>query len=157
MIEPADGGMCWRWNRVTMCLETALKQTRMFCLPSPTRRRLRSTLSPVLHLYRHLDAASLLCLHHRRRTAPIERIPALLLSLTSFKARLDTLHICLASLVRQGIAPDRIVLWLGEGRYEQAMAGDDAEVLRLKRFQRLGLELYARRYASNRVGSKKPA
>lgn len=52
----------------------------------------------------------------------------LVVSLTSFSARFDTLPYTLRSLLSQTVAPDRVVLWLGEK--DAALTTDRMEALR---------------------------
>ena len=41
----------------------------------------------------------------------------IIVSLTSFPARIEYVHICLAQLFNQSLAPDRIILWLAEPQF----------------------------------------
>ena len=52
----------------------------------------------------------------RRGVTSQKRNVELIVSLTSIAERIDTLHICIESLLRQDLRPDRIILWLSEGR-----------------------------------------
>ena len=58
-----------------------------------------------------------------------------IVSLTSYPARFDTIHLCIKSLMYQTIKPDKIILWLGS---------DSAEVklpLELEELKKFGLEV----------------
>ena len=41
-----------------------------------------------------------------------------IVSLTSYPARFDTIHLCIKSLMYQTIKPDKIILWLGSDSAE---------------------------------------
>lgn len=46
-----------------------------------------------------------------------EKKEEIIVSLTSFPARLEYVYICLAQLFNQSLAPDRIILWLAEPQF----------------------------------------
>ncbi len=50
----------------------------------------------------------------RRGVTDEKREPELIVSLTTIPERIDTIHLCLDSLLRQSLKPDRIILWLSE-------------------------------------------
>ena len=52
--------------------------------------------------------------HHLKN----EKNPEYIVSLTSFPARIKTLHIVIESLIRQSQKPDRIILWLSKEQFE---------------------------------------
>ncbi len=60
----------------------------------------------------------------------------IIVSLTSFPARMPKLHLCLKSLLLQKVRPDRIILWLAED--EMSLADVPAKVSDLTRY---GLEI----------------
>lgn len=52
----------------------------------------------------------------RHAGAPEHRLPSqLIVSLTSYPARFDTLHLTIKSLLDQTVRPDRIILWVDHG------------------------------------------
>ena len=53
------------------------------------------------------------------------------ISLTSFPARMKTLHICLRSILTQSFQPDRIVLWLAEKQFPNGLEDVPVEVRQL--------------------------
>jgi hypothetical protein len=44
----------------------------------------------------------------------IKRNPELIVSLTTIPERIGTIHLCLDSLLKQSLKPDRLILWLSE-------------------------------------------
>lgn len=44
---------------------------------------------------------------------------AVVISLTSFPARIEKVHLCINSLLRQTVSADRIILWLAESQFPQ--------------------------------------
>lgn len=56
----------------------------------------------------------------------------LIVSLTSFPARIPTLHITLSSLLQQSVTPDLVVLWLAKEQFANGEADLPEEILRLK-------------------------
>lgn len=71
-----------------------------------------------------------------------------ILSLTSFPARMKKIYITLESLFRQTVRPDRIILWLADEQYPDKQSVE----LRLKRYKELGLEI---RYCEDLRSHKK--
>lgn len=62
-----------------------------------------------------------------------KRDPPVIVSLTTFSDRLHKVFLCIESLLRQSVKPDRLILWLEE---------PDGEIpASLKRLQRRGLEI----------------
>lgn len=55
-------------------------------------------------------------------------------SLTSFPARMSTVHITIQTLLMQSLKPDRVVLWLAEEQYPNKEADLPESLLRLKDF-----------------------
>ena len=53
----------------------------------------------------------------------------LIISLTSFPARYDTLHLTLKSLMGQSVRPDRVILWLAEEATQPSGRSDGAHAL----------------------------
>ena len=53
-----------------------------------------------------------------------KRSPQLIVSLTSFPARIDKIHLTINTLLRQNTKPDRVVLWLTESQFPNAPAPD---------------------------------
>lgn len=58
----------------------------------------------------------------------------IIVSLTSFPARIPTLHITLSSLLRQTLKPDMVVLWLAREQFLDLEKDLPEEVLRLREF-----------------------
>lgn len=46
-----------------------------------------------------------------------ERLPRVIVSLTSFPGRIETIWICLESLLRQTYKPDKLILWLADSQF----------------------------------------
>lgn len=46
-------------------------------------------------------------------------VPNVIVSLTSFPARIERLHLCIGSLLNQDIIPERIILWLAESQFPE--------------------------------------
>ena len=63
-----------------------------------------------------------------------KRDEKLIISLTSFPARIPTLHITLSSLLQQTVKPDMVVLWLATEQFPNGENDLTPEVLRLKDF-----------------------
>ncbi len=77
-----------------------------------------------------------------RRTsgvAPTKRDQPLIVSLTSIAPRLNKVVLCIESLLRQSIKPDKIILWLGDD------IPPDSLPAKLKRLQRFGLDICFRK------------
>jgi len=58
----------------------------------------------------------------------------IIVSLTSFPARIPTLHITLSSLLQQTVKPDMLILWLAKEQFPNGEADLPEEILRLKEF-----------------------
>ena len=67
-----------------------------------------------------------------------KRTPQLIVSMTSFPARINTTHYALNTLLCQSLKPDRIILWLAEDQFPNKEQDLPNEVLKLKD---LGLEI----------------
>jgi len=67
-----------------------------------------------------------------------KRATQIIVSLTSFPARIKTTHLAINTLLRQTFKPDRIILWLAEEQFINKEADLPKEILDLKDF---GLEL----------------
>jgi len=50
----------------------------------------------------------------KKGTTKTKRNPELIISLTTIPERVSRVHLCLDSLLRQSVKPDRIILWLSE-------------------------------------------
>ena len=78
----------------------------------------------------------------QRGVTAVRRNPELIVSLTSIPERMDTLALCLDSLLRQSLKPDRLILWLSEsndsGRPVVNQTSLPANLLKL---ERRGLEI----------------
>lgn len=57
--------------------------------------------------------------------------PALIVSLTSFPARINTVHICIHTLLQQSKTADKIILWLAEEEFPNKEASLPNELLQL--------------------------
>lgn len=53
-------------------------------------------------------------LSRRTGVTAFERAPELIVSLTTIPERINHVHLCLDSLLRQSLKPDRLILWLSE-------------------------------------------
>lgn len=67
-----------------------------------------------------------------------KRNPQLIVSLTSFPARINTVHLTINTLLRQTLKPDKVILWLAESQFPQKEAELPQELLKLCD---LGLEI----------------
>lgn len=76
-------------------------------------RRVYSNLRCLLLEYFHRFYAALSC---RRGVTDVKREQELIVSLTTIPERIATVHLCLESLLRQSLKPDRIILWLSESQ-----------------------------------------
>lgn len=74
-------------------------------------RRLYNSLHYQQLEYLHRFLAAFSC---RRGVTDAKREQELIVSLTTIPERIGTIHLCLESLLRQSIKPDRIILWLSE-------------------------------------------
>ncbi len=62
----------------------------------------------------------------------------LIVSLTSFPARIHLVHFAIYSLLKQSLKPNRLILWLGEDKFPGKDAGLPRQLINLKAF---GLEI----------------
>lgn len=67
-----------------------------------------------------------------------KRNPQVVVSLTSFPARINTVHLGINTLLRQTIKPDRIILWLSDSQFPNKEDNLPQELLKLKEY---GLEI----------------
>lgn len=67
-----------------------------------------------------------------------ERTPRLIVSLTSYPARIQTVHYTINTLLRQSLKPDKLILWLAKEQFPRGEADLPEELLRLKN---LGLDI----------------
>lgn len=65
-------------------------------------------------------------------------VPYLIVSLTSFPARIKTLHIVIESLMRQSVKPDRLMLWLSKEQFPDEKKSLPKNLLNM---ERRGLEI----------------
>jgi len=65
------------------------------------------------------------------------KIP-LILSLTSYPGRMNTLHFTLHTLLNQSLKPDRVILWLAEEQFPDGKRSLPRKVLKLRKY---GLEI----------------
>lgn len=71
-----------------------------------------------------------------------KREPELIVSLTTIPERIGKVHLCLDSLLRQSVKPDRLILWLSESDDpDRQRVAKDALPESLTRLQRRGLEI----------------
>ena len=71
-----------------------------------------------------------------------KRTPELIVSLTSIPERIATLHLCLDSLLRQSLKPDRLLLWLSACESpDQQTLGQDRLPAHIKRLLARGLDV----------------
>lgn len=90
-----------------------MRRVAKWLVPAPLHRRFR-------RLGLAFDRAALEGRVLRKRLRPVRPCPhslpgALVVSLTSWPPRYPTLHRTLASLLRQSVQPDRLILWIGTG------------------------------------------
>ena len=67
-----------------------------------------------------------------------KRTPQVIVSLTSFPARINTTHLAINTILRQTFKPDRVILWLAEEQFLNKEADLPSELIKLKD---LGLEI----------------
>ena len=67
-----------------------------------------------------------------------KRNPQIIVSLTSFPARISTTHLAINTLLRQNVKPDRLILWLADSQFKNRENDLPQELLKLKD---LGLEI----------------
>ena len=76
-----------------------------------------------------------------------KRTPQLIVSLTSFPARIDKVHLTVNTLLRQNLKPDRVILWLSESQFTEKKLPES-----LTKLKDLGLEI---RYSEDDIRSYK--
>lgn len=64
----------------------------------------------------------------------IQRDVPVIISLTSYPARMNSIMYTLRSLMTQTVKPDKIILWLTEGQYPRREAGVPLEILNLRKY-----------------------
>ena len=62
-----------------------------------------------------------------------ERKQKIIISLTSFPERMEDVHFCIYSLLRQKLKPDKIILWLAESQFPNKEKDLPKNLLNLKR------------------------
>jgi hypothetical protein len=78
----------------------------------------------------------------RAGTSKVKRNPELIVSLTTIPERIGKIHLCLDSLLRQSIKPDRIILWLGMRNGDEDFPFPQSALPRpLERMQKRGVEI----------------
>ena len=85
---------------------------------------------------------------HKSGVTTEKRNQRIILSLTSFPKRIDTLWLTIETLLRQSMKPDEIILWLAEDQFE----GEEALPSRLLRQRERGLTI---RWCDNIMSHKK--
>ncbi len=78
-----------------------------------------------------------------------KRNPQLIVSLTTYPARINTVHKTINTLLTQSLQPDRIILWLGNSQFPQKDKQLPENLIKLKK---LGLEI---RYCEDLKSYKK--
>jgi hypothetical protein len=93
-------------------------------------------------LYPRIRRISIEYYHHFRTrydndigVAENKRVPPLIVSLTTMPSRIDKVHLCIGSLLRQSLKPDQLILWLGDDIREDSIPE------KLQRFTKRGLQL----------------
>ena len=76
-----------------------------------------------------------------------KRTPQLIVSLTSFPARIDKVHLTINTLLKQNLKPDRVILWLSESQFTDKKLPET-----LTKLTDLGLEI---RYSEEDIRSYK--
>ena len=80
--------------------------------------------------------------NRRAGTTKVKRNPELIVSLTTIPERIGKIHLCLDSLLRQSIQPDRIILWLGITNGDRDFPFTETSLPRpLERMQKRGVEI----------------
>lgn len=67
-----------------------------------------------------------------------KRNPQVIVSLTSFPARISTVHIAVNTILQQNFKPDRVILWLTDSQFHNKENNLPSELLKLKDY---GLEI----------------
>lgn len=110
---------------------------------------LRATYRALRRLYYKLSYRLLEYFHRKsvawssaRGVTSVKRNPELILSLTTIPERIGTVALCLDSLLRQSLKPDRLILWLSENNELGKPAISKTELpANLLRLVRRGLEI----------------
>jgi len=76
-------------------------------------------------------------------------LPPIIISLTSFPARINTIWIVIETLMRQSLKPNRIVLWLAEEQFPKGLSELPDKILAM---QKRGLEI---RFCDDLLSHKK--
>jgi hypothetical protein len=81
-------------------------------------------------------------LHPRSGVTKTRREQELIVSLTTIPERIGKVHLCIETLLRQSVQPDRVILWLSESNEPgRPLVTDDALPSKLRRLQERGLEI----------------
>lgn len=81
-------------------------------------------------------------LHPRSGVTNARREQELIVSLTTIPERIGKVHLCIETLLRQSVRPDRVILWLSESTDAgRPRVTEDALPARLRRLQERGLEI----------------
>ncbi len=78
-----------------------------------------------------------------------KRKPPVIVSMTTFPARIDTIHLVVKNIFRQKVKADQVILWLAENQFPGREAGLPKQLMRLKKS---GLEI---RWCDNLMSHKK--
>jgi hypothetical protein len=110
-------------------MKPLLKSVYNNFLPDSTKLWLYKSLeidhSKILQLIENFDQSGV---------TSTKRSTKLIVSLTSYPARMNEIHFTLYSLFNQSVKPDEIVLWLGEEKFPQREHDIPKEVLIFKKF-----------------------
>lgn len=100
-----------------------------YLLPAVRRKKIKDVACYLINkkpkYYRRVDACGITV---EKRTVPI------IVSLTSYPARIGAIAQTISSLLTQSLKPDEVVLWLAESQFPQREGGLPRSLLRLKRF-----------------------
>lgn len=82
-------------------------------------------------------------LHPRSGVTATRREQELIVSLTTIPERIGKVHLCIETLLRQSLKPDRVILWLSESAADagRPRVAEDALPAKLRRLQERGLEI----------------
>lgn len=86
---------------------------------------------------------------HEKGVTDTKRSPEIIVSLTSFPARIQYVHRTINTLLRQTVKPDRVILWLAEEEFPDKEESLPENLLKLKN---LGFEI---RWCKNLLSYKK--
>ena len=75
---------------------------------------------------------------HKNRNRNFEKIPDLIVTLTSYPARISTISETLISLLDQNLKPEKVILWLAEEQFPNREKDLSEKIIQLKNF---GLEI----------------